>query len=263
MSNVVIKLTPEVEIDLTSWAIATGSKECSGLGMIERNGNILTVTEVDLLGVGSFGYTEFPPERRPDKPYKLWWHKHPIGSGIPGPDNWSATDVHTATQEPLGAPPQLVQWSVAIVLTPKGWVGRVDFHVPALRTFHCAVEPNRPSPEVQAAARERITPELKAYIAELENEFQQDRYPTPQRSTIYSHYENYDEEGTGFYCPDCNYELEFADADDYGLVEYYACPNCNQAYVRMIGAVAVDETYRPRRRRAWRQSKFWRNILGR
>ena len=130
----VIKLSRNAELKLTAWAIATGGypggQEFSGLGLIEKEGtDIFHVVDVDLLGVGSVGFTEFAPERAlklPDDPRrKLWLHRHPI-------HGWSGTDEHTCTQEPLGGPPQLVRWSVAIVLTPGGWIGRIDIHVVTL-----------------------------------------------------------------------------------------------------------------------------------
>jgi hypothetical protein len=63
-----------------------------------------------------------------------------MGSGIPGPHNWSATDNNTILTAPLGGHPQMVRWSVSVVLTPAGWVGRVDNHL-TQKTQHCTVEP--------------------------------------------------------------------------------------------------------------------------
>ena len=64
----VIKLSHNAEVKLTAWAVATGGyptgQEFSGLGLIEREGkDIFHVVDVDLLGVGSVGFTEFSPER--------------------------------------------------------------------------------------------------------------------------------------------------------------------------------------------------------
>jgi hypothetical protein len=267
----IIHIDHDPMVKLTAWAIATKGREFSGLGLIEREGEILHVVDVDLLGVGSSTFTEFSPERSrqlpPDPRRKLWLHKHPVGDGNPGPHNWSGTDERTATQEPLGGIPQLVQWSVAIVLTPGGWVGRVDIHIPTLQTFHCPVEPRLPTPEIIAEAETLVTGELMAFVDQLLAEYRA-MHPV-HNTTFYSRYEGddmrdqvfFNDEDTGFYCTECQAELEFADADDYGYVEYYACPNCNQVYVRTLGYPIVDETYNPKRQdRAWRQSfmKFWR-----
>lgn len=67
--------------------------------------------------------------------------KHPMGSGKPGPENWSGTDNNTIRTAPLGGVPELVKWSASVVLTPRGWVGRVDNHITG-KTIHCEVQPN-------------------------------------------------------------------------------------------------------------------------
>jgi hypothetical protein len=67
--------------------------------------------------------------------------RHSLGNGIPGPQNWSARDELTIQTEPLGAPPEAVNWSVSIVLTPGGFVGRIDNYVKGI-TQHLEVEPN-------------------------------------------------------------------------------------------------------------------------
>src|SRR5262245_13679423 len=100
-----IKLSRETELKLTAWSIVTKGREFSGLGLIEKEGEVVHVVDVDLLGVGSPGFTEFSPERAhtlpPDPRRKLWFHRHPIMG-------WSGTDEMTATQYPLGGLPQLV-----------------------------------------------------------------------------------------------------------------------------------------------------------
>ena len=65
----------------------------------------------------------------------------------------------------------MVQWSLAIVLTPSGWIGRIDFHVPQTKTLKLDVQPAIFSPEVIAEAQALITPELKAFSEELLEEF--------------------------------------------------------------------------------------------
>ena len=161
---------------LTAWSILTKGTEFSGLGLIERNGETFHVLDVDLLGVGSGVFTEFGAERQRALPLdprrKLWFHRHPIGNGEPGEHNWSGTDRNTAVNEPLGAPdPRLVQWSVAIVLTPGGWVGRVDLHVPTHKVFHAPVTPRYAMQQDADAAMRWITPGVEALVDELRAEY--------------------------------------------------------------------------------------------
>jgi hypothetical protein len=60
--------------------------------------------------------------------------RHPI-------DTWSGTDLNTILTQPLGGVPELVRWSASIVLTPHGWIGRVDNYLNHT-TIECQVEPN-------------------------------------------------------------------------------------------------------------------------
>lgn len=247
----IIKLSHHAELHLTAWNIATSGKEFSGLGIICKEGDVFHVEDVFLLGVGSEVYTEFSPERQRDLPkegLKLWFHRHPMGSGEPGPHNWSGTDEHTATREPLGAPPELVQWSVAIVRTPGGWVGRVDLHVPKSRTFHCAVEPRFPSKETVEEARQLLTPELNDYIQQLLQEYYALREARfPDRFRIYSEYETdgwqqdrfgwYEDEPeletSGLLSPCCSEVMEEVESGETCGVHCVAmaCPRCEQIYV--------------------------------
>jgi hypothetical protein len=48
--------------------------------------------------------------------------KHPI-------TGWSSRDLQTILKEPLGSTPENVGWSVSIVITPVGWIGRIDNYV--------------------------------------------------------------------------------------------------------------------------------------
>lgn len=68
--------------------------------------------------------------------------RHPLGNGNPGPHNWSGTDEKTCTEEPLGSPAALTNWAAAIVITPKGWVGRIDSFKNGHKTLHLPVFPN-------------------------------------------------------------------------------------------------------------------------
>ena len=106
--------------------------EFSGLARLELKGETIHIVEYELLAVGSEVWTEIPAEEG-SKPregeWRVWFHRHPVGNGKPGPHNWSGTDQQTITTEPLGTIPELVGWSVSIVRTPLGWVGRIDNHI--------------------------------------------------------------------------------------------------------------------------------------
>jgi hypothetical protein len=54
---------------------------------------------------------------------RVWWHRHSIGDGRPGPHNWSASDEEFIARPPI---PSLNQWLISVVRTPLGWVGRLD-----------------------------------------------------------------------------------------------------------------------------------------
>ena len=172
-----ILLSKAVEIYLTAWKLAVGGLEFSGLGEVERNedGDFL-VKDVYLMDVGTAVFTDITPDRIVALPYsdtrKLWFHRHPVGNGVAGPHNWSGTDHHTATKEPLGGIPQMVKWSIAIVYTPSGWTGRIDFHQDTgTKTYYTDVLPQNPSEEVIKQALPLLTPELREYVAELKDEF--------------------------------------------------------------------------------------------
>ena len=265
MSEPVIRLNHRSQVLLTAWALATGGREFSGLGEIEKEGNVINVVDVHLLGVGSNTFTEFSPERQnqlpADKRRKLWFHRHPVGDGKYGPHNWSGRDEQTATREPLGTDPKLVQWSVAIVLTPGGWVGRVDVHVPKSVTFHCPVEPNIVPQEIVDEAQTLLTPELGEYVRQLLAEYEA-RLPKYRHNGPYSQTEFYFDEGreggtgTGFYCLECpDTELEFADQDagEYGYVyaDLCVCPRCQQVYadVNTVCDVIIPAQKRKRKSR--------------
>jgi hypothetical protein len=147
-----IFLDQNVFAQIEAARVAAGNLEFSGFGYVNVHNSdeetIFEVYEVVVLDVGSTGYTEIPAEKilplldRSDAgKMKLWFHRHPLGSDIPGPHNWSATDDRTAEEEPLGSIPELVKWSISIVRTPQTWVGRFDKYKDGkVVTYHIPVE---------------------------------------------------------------------------------------------------------------------------
>jgi hypothetical protein len=133
-----IILTPDVFLRLAIIEELTEGREFSGYGFIEIEENDgvpdFRVYDIELLDVGTQGFTEFGSsailqvmKREDANNMKLWFHKHPLGNGKPGAHNWSKIDNDTCTNQPLGCPdPDRVRWALAMVLTPGGWVGRVD-----------------------------------------------------------------------------------------------------------------------------------------
>lgn len=105
------------------------------------------IDDVWLLDKGTFSETnisprvaaEFMQDRIQDgiplQDIKLWWHRHPV-------NGWSGTDETAIRSTPLGntIDPKGVGWMIAIVWTPKGWIGRFDqladpgytLHIPVL-----------------------------------------------------------------------------------------------------------------------------------
>ena len=147
-----IYFEPEVFLQLQQITEIVGKREYSGYGFVnieKKDGDTnFIVYEFVLLDVGNTGWTEFSAEkilpllnRKDANQMKLWLHRHPVGNGVPGPHNWSATDQNTCTKEPLGCPdPSKVGWALAAVLTPNGWVGRVDyFKEDKVKTAHIPV----------------------------------------------------------------------------------------------------------------------------
>jgi hypothetical protein len=146
-----IVLEPQVLAYLETCVAMADGREVSGFGFVklDRENNDFIVYDAVVLDIGSSGYTEIPSEkllplldREDARNLKCWWHRHPIGSGVPGPHNWSGTDNNTARQEPLGSTPEMVKWSISIVRTPKGWVGRYDTYGPKGSLTHLEVEPS-------------------------------------------------------------------------------------------------------------------------
>lgn len=142
-----IQLSDHVALKLMTIANITEGLEFSGFGFVDLNDDVIYVYDVVVLDIGSEVFTEIAPKslislmERPDaKKMKLWIHRHPLGNGVPGIHNWSGTDNNTIQQAPLGGHPDLVKWSCSMVLTPKGWVGRIDNHLKNI-TQHLEVVP--------------------------------------------------------------------------------------------------------------------------
>ena len=130
-----IVLEPQVFVDL-SYLGTSIRDEFSGFAYCRIENGDFVIYEVLPMNIGSYAFTEIKAEQilklmeRPDhENLRVWLHKHPMGSDRPGPQNWSARDNLTIETQPLGGVPELVGWSVSIVLTSAGvWVGRVDNH---------------------------------------------------------------------------------------------------------------------------------------
>jgi hypothetical protein len=106
------------------------SKEFSGFGFCRRNStNDIEVYDFVLLDIGTETFTEIPSRKviglsnRPDaESMRVWIHRHPV-------NGWSGMDERTIQETPLGGIPQMISWSVSMVLTPKGWIGRIDNYI--------------------------------------------------------------------------------------------------------------------------------------
>lgn len=144
-----ITFDKDVMLMLQEAALATRN-EFSGFGFVNRVEGGFFIYDAVILNVGTYGYTQINPEelmplldRSDAGKLKCWLHRHPCGNGIPGPQNWSGRDEKTIQEEPMGGIPDLVKWSLSVVLTPDGWVGRVDNHQ-TKKTKHLAVAPQSP-----------------------------------------------------------------------------------------------------------------------
>lgn len=130
-----IVLEPIVQAKLALMDKHSNKMEFSGYGYVEMKGNEMIVYDIVLMDIGTYGWTQFEPskilkllDREDASKMKLWFHRHPLGNGVPGSHNWSGTDDNTCKFEPLGGIPELIKWCAAIVKTPHGWVGRIDNH---------------------------------------------------------------------------------------------------------------------------------------
>lgn len=173
-----IVIEPELMLRLQSYAAAIPD-EFSGFGFCELEKDVIRVYDFVLLNVGSYAFTEIPTskilpimERSDAGKCKVWLHRHPMGSGVPGPENWSGTDVATIKTGPLGSVPELVKWSVSIVLTPRGWVGRIDNYVTG-KTVHLEVEPQAKTIYAELAA---IKSEVMATLKPFQREARVDAF---------------------------------------------------------------------------------------
>jgi len=173
----IIKFKPDIYAKIMTIAAYCPNHEFSGFGFVERVDGDILVYDFVLLNVGSAGYTQTNPETilplldRPDaKNMKLWLHKHPVGPGIPGPANWSMTDHETCVNTPMGGLPELIDWSCAVVMTPRGMVGRVDFHRKK-KTVHCEVEQDRGLiKEVQDLTKKYFQKQIQEDIKQAQEE---------------------------------------------------------------------------------------------
>lgn len=123
--------------------------EFSGVGWVKWHRGNFHVYDVKLLHVSrnpvetEFGMRELMPllNRSDRANMKLWFHRHPVGNGIPGFHNWSGQDSWTIRYAPLGGSPKNMDYSLSIVLTPHGWVGRYDTYGKDSMTIHIPVTP--------------------------------------------------------------------------------------------------------------------------
>ena len=148
-----IEFSPHVALLLETITTQTKGMEFSGFGFVEviRETSTFLVYDFVLMDVGSSGWTEIESrdllplfEREDSQNMKLWIHRHPVGNGVPGKHNWSATDEQTCRFEPLGVPYGMqdsVKWALAAVRTPRGWVGRYDTFGKGGKTVHMQVTP--------------------------------------------------------------------------------------------------------------------------
>jgi hypothetical protein len=139
-------LDTHVAMVLETIANQVRGSEFSGFGFITRNGTDITIDDFILMDVGSTSYTEISSKEMLElmshprhRDMRVWIHLHPVGNGVPGPHNWSGTDNKTIETAPLGGVPEMVRWSISIVRTPQGWVGRMDNHLEK-KTLHLEVE---------------------------------------------------------------------------------------------------------------------------
>jgi hypothetical protein len=143
-----IILENETAIILRAWTKAT-ENEFSGVADVVRKDGDLLVSNAHILDLGSYGYTDFTPAMQLALPAsqnrRCWFHRHPITC-------WSGTDIHTMTVTPMGTLPELINWAVAIVWTPAGWLGRLDMFIGPHRHFDLEVVEAWPQETIEAYA---------------------------------------------------------------------------------------------------------------
>lgn len=142
----------EIAAELEAVRTAVHPHEFSGFGIVEpgldSNGKTsFVIKKWFLLDVGSSVLTTISIQDQlrlkeyPDiKFMRCWIHAHPVGDGVPGPHCWSGTDDNAIENSPMGTVPELMDWMIAIVRTPGGWVGRFD--LPGKETHHLNVAPS-------------------------------------------------------------------------------------------------------------------------
>jgi hypothetical protein len=160
VSKFMIRFDPQVQIRLMTIFHAY-RKEFSGFAFMRQEGNEIVIYDFVLLDVGSEVYTEIPVqktlklmERSDAGQMKVWLHCHPMGNGVPGPQNWSGTDVQSIMEVPLGGVPEMVKWSVSVVLTPHGWVGRIDNYIKHTTSHLPVLQPIELYEEVEELKKE-------------------------------------------------------------------------------------------------------------
>jgi hypothetical protein len=151
MPDPIIFLDDDVFRKICAYAVVTRN-EFSGFGWCEvmKEENGIFVYDFEVLDVGSYVETTIGAERilplmqREDaRNMKAYIHRHPLGNGIPGLHNWSGTDEFAIRNNPLGGMPEQTKWSLSIVLTPLGLVGRMDkYKNGKVKTVHLEVLPN-------------------------------------------------------------------------------------------------------------------------
>jgi hypothetical protein len=173
--NIIIK--PEVMIMLETFCNQVGRQEFSGIGFCTKEKDGLLVYDAVVLNVGNSVFTQIKPEqilelgKRQDAANgRLWFHRHPLGNGIPGRHNWSGVDEQTIQTTPLGGIPEIIQWSASIVRTPFGWVGRVDNHI-TRKTVHVEVA-GQPARKVYEHAQALLNDYLR--VDELQRRFDEE-----------------------------------------------------------------------------------------
>jgi len=162
-----LTLSPLVAIELETIANQTRGHEFSGIGKLSKNVNGMIVEDIILLDVGSGSFTEINANdlyevSQMEGDWRVWFHRHPVGNGKPGKHNWSFNDETTIQTSPLGGIPQAIKWSVSIVRTPHGWVGRVDNHISG-KTVHLPVEGQGPERAFKRAEKLLEEYEVREY----------------------------------------------------------------------------------------------------
>jgi hypothetical protein len=219
-----IILERDTQILLTAWSIASAGHEFSGLADVRRDNEDLVVSNAHVGDVGSWGMTDLMPDWIRSLPTsenrRVWFHRHPIYG-------WSGTDLAAINMNPCGAIPEILKWGVSIVLTPRGWIGRVDFYGERRSSHDLPVVPNYANEEIWKLAKK----------------FQKDNNLDAIAETMYQAYvrrgrKNYGIEET----EEAEVKLSRLDHHDYGYASPRREPKKSVVEVtrEFIGKVAVD-----------------------